>query len=76
MCPPGYQISKDLKENRWRVLHSSGTKSKSYGKNTRLSDFEAMKWLLLQCWRQHKQATGESCPIDWEKTAMHLGDSI
>ena len=51
MCPSGYQISKDLKENRWRVLHSSGTKSKSYGKGTRLSDFEAMKWFLLQCWR-------------------------
>lgn len=65
-CPDGVRIHKDLNENRWRTVSASiGSKSKSYGTGTGLSDFEAMQWVLMQTWRAFSATTGQACPFDF-----------
>eukprot|EP00971_Amphidinium_carterae_P208121 4129506-Amphidinium_carterae.1 len=68
LFPDTARIFKDLKENRWRVLSkvlpNSGTKSKSWGKRSGISDFSAMLFVLKAAWQAHYENTGEPCP--WE----------
>eukprot|EP00971_Amphidinium_carterae_P351743 6492260-Amphidinium_carterae.3 len=68
LLPETARIFKDLKENRWRLssklLPNSGTKSKSWGKRSGISDFSAMLFVVKAAWQVHFENTGESCP--WE----------
>lgn len=69
---PICKIAKDLRENRWKVEASfmSSSKSKSYGRDTGLSDYEALKTVLLHAWREHRMAYGgdEALPIEFEES--------
>eukprot|EP00971_Amphidinium_carterae_P331578 6465235-Amphidinium_carterae.1 len=68
--PPGASMSKDVRENRWRLrckhLPGSGDKSKSFGKRSGASDNDAMKLLLLQAWAATTAATGLERPFEIE----------
>lgn len=69
--PPGFALSKDTaRENRWtlrsKLLGGSGSKSKSFGKRSSTTDWQAMCLLLVCAWRLHTEATGEQCPFDFD----------
>lgn len=68
-CPSSASISKDDKrENRWRVRSKllGSEKSKSYGRKSATTDWQAMVHVLTLAWRAHTLATGEGCPFDFE----------
>eukprot|EP00971_Amphidinium_carterae_P343296 6482960-Amphidinium_carterae.3 len=52
--PFGSTLTKDKKENRWRLrckhLPGSGDKSKSYGGRSGVTDFDAMRILVMAAW--------------------------
>lgn len=67
--PEGFRVSKDSqRENRWRVRGPSlvGERSKSFGRGSSLTEWEALAFLLEVAWRSHSQATGEQCPWSFE----------
>lgn len=67
--PPGFGISKDGKENRWRIrgnLLEDDEKSKSYGKGTGLTDGAAMEFVISVAWRAHIRKHGGECPWQLE----------
>lgn len=59
-CPPQCKLAKDLRENRWKVdaPYMASSKRKSYGRGTGLSDYDALKAVLLHTWREHRAAYG------------------
>eukprot|EP00971_Amphidinium_carterae_P350131 6491398-Amphidinium_carterae.2 len=69
LLPETARIFKDLNENRWRLtsklLPNSGTKSKSWGKRSGISDFSAMLVVVKAAWQAHFDHTGEACPWDF-----------
>jgi hypothetical protein len=70
LVPLGYRIHKDLEENRWRIMApGGGGKSKSYGTGTGLSDYDAMKTVILVVWADYTNLTGEACPWNFEAEA-------
>ena len=65
--PKAYHIHKDTTEHRWRVNGAplaEGSKSKSYGTGSSETDWTAMVFVIMHCWRRHYFLTGEACP--WE----------
>ena len=71
LLPPSAKIFKDCRENRWRMssklLPGSGTKSKSWGRRSHMSDFGAMLVVIKAAWQAHFEHTGEACPFDFEE---------
>lgn len=78
-APPGCKVFKESKwHRRWRVdsSHLRGVRSKSYGGETGLGDFEAMCFALSLAWHAHTAATGEGCPFAfgaWPSDALRDG---
>lgn len=72
--PPGATITKDsTRENRWRVrasflsnLGSGCERSKSFGRGSKLTDFEAMLFCLQLVWRSYLLRHGGQCPFKWD----------
>eukprot|EP00971_Amphidinium_carterae_P058209 1151245-Amphidinium_carterae.1 len=72
--PAGATMTKDKRENRWRLrckhLPGSGDKSKSYGGRHGLSDFDAMRLLVLSAWSAATAATGIEMPFELEEMPL------
>ena len=73
LLPSSARLFKDLRENRWRLtskfLPGSGTKSKSWGRRSQTSDFNAMLVVIKMAWQAHFEHTGEACPFEFEEQA-------
>jgi len=67
LVPPGCKITKDMKENRWKISAPwmATTKSKSWGTGTQLDDYDAMKFVILVAWSVYTEQTGEPCPHEF-----------
>eukprot|EP00971_Amphidinium_carterae_P349749 6491200-Amphidinium_carterae.1 len=69
--PVGSSMTKDCRENRWRLrcehLPGSGDKSRSFGRRSGVTDYDAMRLLLLQAWAATTAATGVERPFDIEE---------
>lgn len=66
--PPDCALSKDDKrENRWRLRMkwSNAERSKSYGRRSECTDWEAMTFLIQLAWREHSRLTGHPCPFSF-----------
>ena len=70
--PAGFSLTKDLRENRWR-LHSKlvleGQSSKSYGRNSMEDDYAALLFLLRLAWKAWCRDNGGICPHDLSGSA-------
>eukprot|EP00971_Amphidinium_carterae_P329350 6461724-Amphidinium_carterae.2 len=77
--PFGSTLSKDKKENRWRLrckhLPGSGDKSKSYGGRSGTTDFDAMRVLVMAAWAATTAATGVERPFDMHELPAPEGAS-
>ena len=64
--PPKARIYKDVVVNhRWRIVAPwlpGGSKYKSWGEVTHLSDYEAMKFVIEFAWAEKKKLDGLPCP--------------
>eukprot|EP00971_Amphidinium_carterae_P335292 6471064-Amphidinium_carterae.4 len=68
--PAGWTLHKDMKENRWRLSAKSyGSKSRSYGKGSKLSERAALLVQLRHAWGLEAQRTGATCPWDLDDVA-------
>ena len=67
LVPPGCKITKDMKENRWKISAPwmATTKSKSWGTGTQLDDYDAMKFVILVAWSVYTEQTCEPCPHEF-----------
>lgn len=68
--PPGFSISEDIRrENRWRLRGPpsviDGPKSKSFGRGSNRSEWQALVVLLEVVWQAHLRATGGRCRFDF-----------
>ena len=73
--PKGFTISKDLRENRWRLgsrFVLEGQCSKSYGRNSVGDDYQALHFLLRLAWRAWHRHSGEECPYNLEDAGVQV----
>eukprot|EP00971_Amphidinium_carterae_P347585 6489659-Amphidinium_carterae.1 len=77
--PFGSTLTKDKKENRWRLrckhLPGSGDKSKSYGGRSGTTDFDAMRILVMAAWAATTSATGVERPFEFHELPPPEGAS-
>lgn len=69
LLPPLYRVSKDdRRENRWRIRGPGlgGEKSRSFGRASGRTEWQAFGCLFLLAWQAHQRHTGEACPYDLE----------
>ena len=60
----GYGVTKDTKENRWRCRGRGMAEiSRSYGKGSGITDWEAMVTVLNYVWAHHIRLNGGECPF-------------
>lgn len=66
--PAGFSLSKDGRENRWRLRGQllKGEKSKSFGPNSATDDWAAMLFVLQIAWRAYTRHSGVECPYDFQ----------
>eukprot|EP00971_Amphidinium_carterae_P038735 761605-Amphidinium_carterae.1 len=65
--PPNFSLRKDTQENRWilrgeLIPNSSHTCTKSYGRNSRITDDASLLILIQLAWQLNKNETGHPCP--------------
>ena len=67
--PPHCRLYKDtLRENRWRMFHPAigAERSKSFGRRSAVSDWGAMKHLILLAWQAEFRLSGAECPFTFQ----------
>jgi hypothetical protein len=64
--PPGWSITKRaIRDPGWQVVCRKFTKARAFDPSSRQADYDALSYVLLAAWREHKRQTGVDCPFNF-----------